>query len=175
MNFNINHNNQHFIFRLATEKDISQIRALVNESYQELAEMGLNYTATEQDDAITRERMSKGRTFVLVEREEIVGTILFYEENRFSNRKSAYLGQFAIAPRLKRMGLGSIILDFCEQLANDEKYEAVQLDTAKPALHLIEWYKRRGYKSVGEFHRDGKNYDSCVLEKTLRAAFTKKK
>lgn len=175
MNFNINHNNQHYIFRLANDGDVSQIRNLVNEAYKELADMGLNYTATDQDEATTRERMAKGRTFVLVQGKEIIGTILYYEENKFTQKKSAYLGQFAISPKLKRQGLGSIIMDFCEQLANDEKYEAIQLDTAKPAEHLVEWYKRRGYKIVGEVHWEGKTYDSYVFEKTLRAAYSKKK
>ena len=175
MNFNINHNNQHYMFRLASESDVSQIRTLVNEAYKELADMGLNYTATYQDDEETRKRMAQGRTFILLSGKEIVGTILFSEKNYFTEKKSAYLGQLAIAPRLKGSGLGSIIMDFCEQLANDEKYEAVQLDTAQPALHLVEWYKRRGYKIVGEKHWEGKTYDSYVFEKTLRAAFAKKK
>lgn len=175
MNFNIHHNNQHFMFRQANDSDVTQIRTLVNEAYKELGDMGLNYTATYQDDAETRERMAQGRTFVLVSGKEIVGTILFYEKNYFTEKKSAYLGQFAISPDLKRQGLGSIIMDFCEQLANDEKYEAIQLDTAKPAEHLVEWYKKRGYKIVGEMHWEGKTYDSYIFEKTLRAAFSKKK
>lgn len=175
MTFNINHNNQSYIFRLASDNDVPQIRDLVNAAYKELSDMGLNYTATYQDENTTRERMQKGRTFVLVQGKTIVGTILFYEENHFTEKRSAYLGQFAIAPELKRNGLGSIIMDFCEQLANDEKYEAIQLDTAKPAEHLVEWYKRRGYKIVGEKHWEGKTYDSYIFEKTLRAAFSKRK
>lgn len=175
MNFNIHHNNKHFMFRQATDADVTQIRTLVNAAYKELGDMGLNYTATYQDDVETRERMAQGRTFVLVSGKEIVGTILYYEKNYFTEKKTAYLGQFAISPDLKRQGLGSIIMDFCEQLANDEKYEAIQLDTAKPAEHLVEWYKRRGYKIVGEMHWEGKTYDSYIFEKTLRAAFSKKK
>lgn len=175
MNFNITHNKQHYIFRLATPNDVSQIRTLVNLAYKELLDMGLNYTAATQDEAVTLERMSKGRTFVLVAQKQVVGTILFFKENHFTQKNSAYVGQFAIAPELKRNGLGSIIMDFCEQLANDENYEAIQLDTAKPAKHLVDWYLRRGYKIVGELHWDGKTYDSFIFEKTLRAAFSKKK
>lgn len=175
MNFNINHNNQHYMFRLAQDSDVSQIRTLLNEAYKEHADKGLNYTATYQDEAETRKRMAKGRTFVLLLNKEVVGTILYYERNEITGRKSAYLEQFAIAPKLKGLGLGSIIMDFCEQLANDEKYEAIQLNTAQPATHLVEWYKRRGYKIVAETHIEGKTYDSYIFEKTLRAAFSKKK
>jgi len=175
MNFNINHNNQHFLFRLATDRDVSQIRTLVNDAYKELAAQGLNYTASYQDEEETRKRMNQGRAFVLLSGSEIVGSVLFFEKNYFTEKKSAYIGQFAITPKLARQGLGSIIMDFCEQLANDEKYEAVQLDTAKPAKHLVDWYQSRGYKIVGEKHWDGKTYDSFIMEKTLRAAFLKKK
>ena len=175
MNFNIDHNNKLYMFRQATNADVAQVRTLVNEAYKELADMGLNYTATYQDDTETSERMAQGRTFVLVSGKDIVGTIIYYQKNYFTEKRSAYLGQFAITPDLKRQGLGSIIMDFCEQLANDEKYEAIQLDTAKPAAHLVEWYKRRGYKIVGEKHWEGKTYDSYIFEKTLRAAFSKKK
>lgn len=174
MNFNINHNNQHYIFRLALEGDVPQIRSLLNAAYKEHADKGLNYTATYQDEGETRKRMAKGRTFVLLSGTEIVGTILFYERNEFTGKRSAYLEQFAISPKLKGTGLGSIIMDFCEQLANDEKYEAIQLNTAQPATHLVDWYKRRGYKIVAEVHLEGKTYDSYVFEKTLRAAFAKK-
>lgn len=175
MNFNINHNKQHYLFRIATDKDVSQIRTLVNEAYKELADQGLNYTASYQDEEETRRRMAQGRTFVLVSGTEIVGSVLFFEKNYFTEKKSAYIGQFAISPKLKRQGLGSIIMDFLEQLANDEKFEAIQLDTAKPAKHLVDWYQSRGYKTVGEKHWDGKTYDSYIMEKTLRAAFSKKK
>lgn len=175
MNFNINHNNQHFLFRLASENDVPQIRLLVNEAYKELADQGLNYTASYQDNEETKKRMLQGRTFILVLGTEIVGTILFHEKNYITEKKSAYVSQFAISPKLKRQGLGSIMLDFCEQLANDEKFEAIQLDTAKPAKHLVNWYLKRGYKPVGEIHHEGKTYDSQIFEKTLRAAFSKGK
>ena len=163
------------MFRLATLSDVSQIRTLVNEAYKELADMGLNYTASYQDDEETKKRMAQGRTFVLLSGSEIVGSVLFHEKNYFTEKKSAYISQFAISSKLKRQGLGSIILDFLEQLANDEKFEAVQLDTAKPAKHLTDWYTSRGYKTVGEMHWEGKTYDSQIMEKTLRAAFTKGK
>ena len=175
MNFNITHNKQSYMFRLANDKDVSQIRTLVNAAYKELADMGLNYTASYQDEEETKKRMSQGRTFVLLSGSEIVGTILFYERNEFTGKRSVYLSQFAISPDLKRRGLGSILMDFCEQLANDEKYESIQLDTAKPAKHLVDWYLQRGYKIVGEKHWEGKTYDSQVFEKTLRAAFSKGK
>lgn len=53
-------------------------------------------------------------------------------------------------------------------LAASENFEGLQLDTAKPALHLVNWYLKRGYKVVGEIHWDGKTYDSYIFEKDLK-------
>lgn len=153
--------------REATDADIPAIRLLVNAAYRELADMGLNYTATYQDEAVTRERISKGRAFILVVKNEIVGTVLFTSQNYFTNRKSGYVSQLAVQPNLKRLGLGSILMDLCERAARSEGYDSVQLDTAKPALHLVNWYTSRGYKIVGETRWEGKTYESWIFEKDI--------
>jgi ribosomal protein S18 acetylase RimI-like enzyme len=149
------------------ESDIPAIRLLVNAAYKELGEMGLNYTATYQDEAITRDRIKKGRAFVLEKNDEIIGTALFAVENYFTERKSGYVSQLAIKPTLKRSGLGTVLMNFCEDLAIEDGLEAIQLDTAKPALHLVNWYQKQGYRIVGETRWEGKTYDSWIFEKEL--------
>jgi hypothetical protein len=37
-------------------------------------------------------------------------------------------------------------MDYCEALALAENFDGIQLDTAKPATHLVNWYQKRGYK-----------------------------
>ncbi|MGE0632294.1 MAG: hypothetical protein AB7O96_07800, partial [Pseudobdellovibrionaceae bacterium] len=69
-----------FVFRDQTirqvvEQDIPQIRTLVNSAYKELADMGLNYTATYQDEKLTRERVAKGRAFAQEKDGRIIGTV----------------------------------------------------------------------------------------------------
>lgn len=152
---------------LATNRDIPEIRKLVNSAYKELADIGLNYTATYQDEIETKQRMSQGRCFVLRDPTRIVATILFYEKNHFTNKKTAYVGQFGVLPELKKSGLGTRLMNYCELLAQNEKYEAIQLDTAIPAKHLVSWYTKRGYNIVGEMHWEGKTYDSYIFEKSF--------
>lgn len=53
----------------------------------------------------------------------------------------------------------------CEELARAEGFYGIQLDTAKPAHHLVNWYLKLGYKKVGEIKVKGRNYESFVLEK----------
>ena len=157
-----------FKIELAQEHEVPAITKLVNAAYKELADMGLNYTATYQNPDQTKERISKGRCFVLKKNSsQILGTILMTVENYFTNRNTAYLGQFGILPEFKKNGLGTQLIEFCENLAMKEGFSGVQLDTAIPAKHLVNWYQRRGYLIVGREHYDGKTYDSYVFEKTF--------
>ncbi len=129
--------------------------------------MGLNYTATYQDEIVTLERISKGKAFLLEKEGQLLGTVLLKKENWFTGKNSAYVSQLAVTPTLKKNGLGTLLMDLCEDLAKKEGLEAIQLDTAKPAGHLVAWYKKRGYKVVGETRWEGKTYESWIFEKTL--------
>jgi N-acetylglutamate synthase-like GNAT family acetyltransferase len=160
-------NGQAYRLRLARESDIAELRLLVNAAYKELGDMGLNYTATYQDEEVTRQRISRGRAFVIENNGELLGTVLFTAKNYFTGCRSAYVSQLAVTPRLKHAGLGTVLMNLCEKLASDENFEAVQLDTAKPAQHLVDWYLKRGYKIVGDTRWDGKTYESWIFEKVL--------
>ena len=152
----------------AQDHHVPEIRVLVNTAYKELSDMGLNYTATYQDEEKTRERMKEGKTFILLDENRIIATILYFQKNEITRKHTAYVGQFGVSPEYKRMGLGNMLMDHCENLARKEGYEAIQLDTAKPATHLVNWYLKRGYQIVGSAHWEGKTYESYIFEKALK-------
>lgn len=154
-------------FRTANESDVPAIRQLVNSAYKELGDLGLNYTGTYQDEEITLERISEGRAFLLEKEGQLLGTVLLKKENWFTGKNSAYVSQLAVAPQIKKQGIGSLLMDLCEDLAIKEGFESIQLDTAKPAGHLVAWYMKRGYKIVGETRWEGKTYESWIFEKIL--------
>lgn len=154
--------------RPAYDFDVPAIRLLVNTAYKDLADLGLNYTATYQDEDVTRARIQKGCAFVLECSHQIVGTVLFTEENLFTGFHSGYVSQLAVSPSKRKLGLASYLMKLCERIALEEGYNALQLDTAKPAHHLVSWYQRMGYVIVGEKHWDGKTYDSYIFEKILK-------
>lgn len=150
---------------MATDADVSRLTALLHAAYKELGDMGLNYTATYQDDSITRERIGRGRAFLLEDGATLVASVLLTAQNYFTGHNTAYISQLAVRPDYKRHGIGAFLMDHCESLAQDEKFAGVQLDTAQPAQHLVQWYQRRGYRIVGETQWDGKTYKSFVFEK----------
>jgi len=157
-----------YLIRLATTEDAPAIRRLVNQAYQELADMGLNYTATYQDEEITLQRMRKGRCYLLLDGQKVIGTILLYEDDYLKrSKKCAYVGQFGIHPDYKRKKLGSLLMDYVEKIALEEGYASIQLDTAKPATHLVNWYLKRDYRIIADGHWHGKTYESWIFEKPL--------
>jgi ribosomal protein S18 acetylase RimI-like enzyme len=167
MNSSISHNGREFELRRATVRDVVEVRSLLNRAYKELSDRGWNYTATYQDDAFTAQQILERRVFLVSDGERPIATISVHDQNEFTNRKTLYVGKFAVHPELKNQGLGARLIDYVEGIAKSEGYDGLQLDTAKPAEHLVSWYQRLGYRIVGETRYEGKTYESWIFEKLI--------
>lgn len=161
------HDGRTLRLRRAGQDDTSPIRQLINEAYKELSDRGWNYTGTYQDDTFTAAQIAERRVFVLQDGARFIATISVHDQNEFTNRKTLYVGKLAVAASEKRKGIGSLLMKYVEDLARSEDYEGLQLDTAKPAEHLVSWYQRLGYEIVGDTHFEGKTYDSWIFEKLI--------
>jgi GNAT superfamily N-acetyltransferase len=153
---------------------IDELTALLHRSYAGLGSMGLNYTAVDQGAETTRRRLSHGFGFAAVDRRDrIVGTIVFYPPRRSTGSpwlerpEVAHFGQFAVDPALQRRGIGSRLMDLVEQQARAVGAKEIALDTAEPAIHLIELYQRRGYRFIEYAQWKGKSYRSVIMSKSL--------
>jgi ribosomal protein S18 acetylase RimI-like enzyme len=155
--------------RLATDADVPALRCLVNSAYSELADLGLNFTGTYQDEAITRERMLGAEVFLLYRDGELVASL---SATIKGDEPHLYINQVAVRPDRKRQGLGRYLLDLAEARASASGLSHLRLDTAVPAAHLVEMYRQRGYQAIDEVQWDGKTYRSCIMEKRLPAAPT---
>lgn len=163
-------------FRLISEEDsITDLTKLLNKAYKILADMGLKYVATYQDDSITMKRIKSAfECYVGIYKGRIVATASLYSprpsdvSSWYNNDFVAKFGQFAVLPELQKYGIGSKLMDILENDA--QKIEGVTelaLDTAETAYHLINFYKKRGYKFKETINWGMTNYDSVVLSKTL--------
>jgi ribosomal protein S18 acetylase RimI-like enzyme len=153
---------------------IDELTALLHRSYARLGKMGLNYTAVDQSAETTRIRLSRGVGFAAVDpQESIVGTIVFYLPQHSTGSPwlerpdVAHFGQFAVDPALQRRGIGSRLMDLVEEQARAAGAEEIALDTAEPAIHLIELYQRRGYRFIEYAQWRGKRYRSVIMSKSL--------
>ena len=153
--------------RLANIDDVPNIRKLVNAAYKELADLGLNYTGTYQDEGITRDRMRSADVFVLERNSEIIASINLSVKDADTANSCLYINQLAVNPNLKRQGIGKTLMALAEARAMSLGFRYMRLDTAISATHLVAWYLRLGYRTVSEVQWDGKTYRSYIMEKDL--------
>lgn len=163
-------------FKLLSSGDsIDELTELLHRSYKFLADLGLNYVAATQDREKTLSRARRAyKCFVGIYRDKIVSTISLYsprpaeESSWYSKDFVAKIGQFAVTPELQNSGIGSKMMDIAEEEAKAIKnVREIALDTAEGAFHLIEFYKKRGYRYVETIKWDMVNYKSVVLSKPL--------
>lgn len=105
-------------FRLISMDDsIEELTKLLHKAYKVLADKGLRYVATYQDESITLKRIKDAyKCYVGVYKGQIVATTSLYSpkasniSNWYNNDFVAKFGQFAVLPELQRYGIGSRIM-----------------------------------------------------------------
>jgi len=161
------------IRRLADGDSFEELTALLHRAYSVLAQLGFRFLATHQNAEVTEERCKNGECFVAVGEGRLVGTITFYPVSAtggcswYDRPEVSSFGQFAVEPSLQRSGLGSRLLGRVEKCATDSGAREFALDTAEGATHLIEFYKRRGFRDVGLADWSETNYQSLILSKPI--------
>lgn len=152
---------------LAQPDDAAHLAELLRAAYAAHAAAGLNFSAATATEEQVRERLKRHEVYVLRRNDRITGTITL-RTKQDEQGVAAYVNALAIDPDVQRSGLGGAMLEHAEREAVRRGLTRMRLDTAKPAVQLIRWYERRGYRVVDEVHWQGKTYNSIVLEKALR-------
>jgi GNAT superfamily N-acetyltransferase len=162
--------------RLAPTDSMGELTDLLHRAYARLAAMGLNYTATTQDEDCTARRCAGGTCWVGTADGRLVATVTLRppaadRECAWYRRPDvASFEQLAVEPALQGRGLGDLLLDRVEREAARWGVGEVACDTAAPARHLVEWYVRRGYRVVATERWPGKTYESRIVSKPVASA-----
>ena len=156
------------------EKDsVTELTELLHRAYKQLADMGLKFMATHQDDAVTKKRLTRGESFVIEDANKLIACITLYKStktnrcNWYTNDGVSYFGQFAVEPGYQQKGIGSKMMDFIEQHALENNAAEISLDTSEKAQHLIDYYSKRGYRYIQHHQWPEVNYRSIVMSKKL--------
>ncbi len=160
---------------ISNEDSIEDLTNLLHKSYKALADMGLKFVATYQDEDITLRRINDAyKCYLGIYKGQIVSTVCLYSPKESDNSKwynnsfVAKFGQFAVLPKLQKYGIGSRMMEIVENDAKQiEDVTELALDTSENAHHLIDYYKRRGYRYVETINWSMTNYRSFVLSKPL--------
>lgn len=164
------------VIRSVQDADMPELTRLINTAYTPLAQAGMNFTAADQDEAVTRARVRDQHCWVVTSDDLLVGTAtLSYPPSdplqmltvEAQVPKRGWLNQFAVLPQVQGQGIGRLLWNHCVETATDLGLKAIGVDTAIPAQELIELYGRWGFVQCDKIHWPGKTYDSVVLVKTL--------
>lgn len=160
----------------SSSDSIPELTQLLHAAYAHLAQRGLRYVATHQDDVITARRLGRGFALLVFLRGELVGTATLYPPRPdspvlwYRRPDVLHFGQFGVRPDLQRNGIGVRILRELERRARMQGASELACDTAEQAEHLRSWYGREGYRLIGHTQWPITNFRSVVLSKTLDPA-----
>jgi GNAT superfamily N-acetyltransferase len=168
-------NNIEYSIRLFDEEtdSVEELTDLLHRAYKKLADMGLNFIATFQSVEYTRNYFKKGECYILEANNKLAGTVFYYTTiwdkapDIYKSSDSVLIGKFAVEPELQNTGLGSKLMDFVESHAIKNNKKRVVLDTSEKALHLIDYYQKRGYEYIHHWQWPDVNYKSVILSKEL--------
>lgn len=152
---------------------VSELTELLHRAYKQLADMGMRFMATHQDDSITFDRISRGKCFLGLIDNTIISTVTLYPPYAtygspwYDTEHVAHFGQFGVEPHLQKQGIGFLMMDHVELVAKEDGIRELALDTSEKADHLIRYYTRRGYRFVEHTQWPDVNYRSVIMSKTL--------
>lgn len=163
----------------AATDSVEELTRVVNSAYKQLADLGLRFVGTHQDAAETARRIEGNTCLVAVQDGKLIGTIIIAEgdwpsdPDWYKRPGTRLISQFGVIPEQKGTGVGRALLDAAEKFAFEDGADEAALDTAEDATHLIELYKRRGYRFIQHVDwRPTTNYRSVLLSKRLRPTLT---
>jgi GNAT superfamily N-acetyltransferase len=156
----------------AETDSVPDLTSLLHRSYKRLADMGLRFVATYISEKDTRYFIDNGECFVAELGGKIIGTILIYPKGKtipefYKRDDVAVFGKFAVDPLYQNKGVGAMLMDYIENHVKSKGIKELALDTAEQAVHLIEYYKKRGFRFVGYQKWPVTNYRSVIMSKTL--------
>lgn len=162
------------IRRFGPGDSITELTEFLHRAYKPLADMGLRFFATYQDDDATLRRVRAGDCYLAIQDGTLVGTVTFRDPGRsqgcpyYERGDVATFNQLAVDPDRRGEGIGRRLMTLVEELAIAAGAAEIACDTAESAAHLIALYERRGYRAVGFVDwRPTTNYRSVILSKAL--------
>ncbi len=145
----------HIEFTQADESHLQSINELVNSAYRgESSKEGWTTEADLLDGQRIdiqglRELIEKTDSVILIaedeDAEELLGCVHLSKEG-----DSCYLGMLTVAPQLQGQGVGKMLLDEAEALAQFWDCSKIFMTVISIRQELIDWYKSKGFQLTGQ-------------------------
>ncbi|WP_395703196.1 GNAT family N-acetyltransferase [Aquabacterium sp.] len=161
------------IRRLQPGDSLDELTALVHRAFAPLGREGLRCTGVDQPVETTRQRVGRGDCFVACYGGRLVGTMTMEAPDRqsdcpwFRRTDVATLHQLAVEPCSQGCGCGRALIRHAEQWTQARGHAELALETPTRATELRAFYASQGFRTVGHWHKAGKDYESVVLSKAI--------
>ncbi len=157
------------MIRKAKKKEIQQILTITRACGQQMKSQNIfqwneNYPSIE---AFNKD-LKRNELFVLISEESIVGCITITQKIdkeylpinwQTPNENNLYIHRLAIHPNFQGKGFAQTLMDFAENFALENNYSSIRLDTFSGNERNQIFYKKRGYKKLGEINFPNQSED----------------
>lgn len=143
--------------------DVVEIAKLLKSAYNYWLEKGLKFGVSEQTVEEIACRINSGKCIVALYGDELVGTVSY---QRY--KKGIYFMLLGVSENNKRQGIATILINYLEKIAKEEKLDFITADTSKDATWLLNWYcGKMGYKKYTLIRQPGRIYKSICFRKYI--------
>lgn len=101
-------------------------------------------------------------SLLAIENESVLGGVSFYANDDES--RSAFVTQVMVLPEAQGQGIGTLLLEACEEESRRRGMESIKLEVRFDNKGARRLYERMGYRQVG------KTRSGALMEKSLRLA-----
>lgn len=148
--------------RLATEKDLPNIKALFDAAIVNMYKNGIRIWSEVFPYCMIPEEVANKEIHVIAEGEELIAVFglfkAFEGQECFTwqdaGAEARYLGRVNVNVKYLRQGFGKMILDNAVSIAREQGAKFLRLDVAKVNTPAENLYIRYGFKKVGGVCRE---------------------
>lgn len=163
----------------ASETDIDKVWGVVKSCSDWLySQKGLDHWSSYYTREIIEKKIKTQEVLLIYEGDEIVGTISldstpvdYYTKENLSHfadstAGAVYVSTLAIRPEFQRKGMASRLMKSVDEIAKSRGIAYIRFDCRKEYVELVNFYQKRGYKTVG-FFSEGEDQNYLLMEKKV--------
>lgn len=150
------------MIREATSSDIDSILSMTKACAKNMISKGIyQWNEHYPSGKAFQKDIDRNELFVLIRETEIRGSIVIstlmddeYKAIEWltPNDKNIYIHRLAVHPDYQGLGLAQELMAYAEQMASEQGYSSIRLDTFSQNNRNQKFYERRGYHRLGSIY-----------------------
>lgn len=150
------------MIRQSTEKDLNTIFEITQSCAKALRNQGVfQWNEHYPTPSIFEKDIDRNESYVYIEKEEIIGTIVLSElkDEEYNliqwltpDNRNLYIHRLAVHPNYWGQGIAKNLMDWAENIAQQKQYLSIRLDTFSQNPRNLKFYESRGYQRLGSIY-----------------------